>query len=132
MNYKKFAEKYAVEINGDFSDYDDEQSVIVIQLKDERYQAVQGRVFTPDKYGVEVLQLRSTVCKTTQKIDFVSLLEATTKYVYSKFVIEDDHLKVEASAITQNLSESTIKDMIQEAGNLADEWEFKITGKDIF
>ncbi len=132
MDYKKFAQKYAEEIQGDFREYDNEQSVIVIQLPDERYQAVQGRIFTHESYGREVIQLKSTVCKQNEIGDFEGILEASANYVHSKFVIEDGYLRVEAAAFMDNVNESRIKEMIQEAGNLADEWEFKLTGKDIY
>jgi hypothetical protein len=132
MNYKSFAKKYAAEINGDFSEYDEQRSVIVIQLPDERYQAVQGRIYTHKGYGREVIELKSTVCKEGEKINFHDLLAESTNYVHSKFVIEDGYLRVEASAFMDNVNESRVKEMIQEAGNLADQWEFRITGKDIF
>ena len=132
MNYKKFAEKYAAEIGGDFRDYDEEQSVIVIKLSDDRYQAVQGRIYNSEKYGREVVQLKSTVCKKEDINDFAIVLEAASGYVHSSFILEDDFLRVEASAFMDSVNESRIKEMIQEAGNLADEWEFKITGKDIY
>lgn len=132
MNFKKFAQSYAAEINGDFRDYDDEQSVIVIQLPDERFQAVQGRIFKHEKYGREVLQLKSSVCKSSDLKDVNALLEASVPYVHSRFIIEDGFLRVEASAFMDTVNEKIIKEMIQEAGILADEWEFKITGKDIY
>ncbi len=132
MDYRKFAKKYATEIDGDFREYDDQQSVIVIKLSDDRFQAVQGRVFMHEKYGREVIQLKSTVCKSDEQIDFRAMLAASADYVHSKFVIEDGFVRVEASNFMERINESRIKEMIQEAGNLADEWEFKITGKDIF
>ena len=132
MNYKSFAKKYAQEINGDFSEYDEERSVIVIQLPDERFQAVQGRIYKNDTYGRDVIELKSNVCKADENIDFRAALNDSTKYVHSKFVVEDGYLRVEASAFMDNVTESRVKEMIQEAGNLADQWEFKITGKDIF
>lgn len=132
MNYKTFAKKYAAEINGDFSEYDEERSVIVIQLPDERFQAVQGRIYKNDIYGREVIELKSTVCKSEENINFREMLEDSSNYVHSKFVIDDGYVRVEASAFMDNVNESRVKEMIQEAGNLADQWEFKITGKDIF
>ena len=132
MNYKSFAKKYADEINGDFSEYDDERSVIVIQLPDERFQAVQGRIYHHEGYGREVIELKSTVCRANEKIDFQELLSDSTNFVHTKFVIEDGFMRVEASAFMDNVNESRVKEMIQEAGNLADQWEFKITGKDIY
>ena len=132
MDYKKFAKKYASEINGDFREYDDTQSVIVIQLPDERFQAVQGKIYQHEKYDREVIELKSTVCKSSEVSDFLAVMEASSQYVHSKFIVEDDYLRVEATAFMDNVNESRIKEMIQEAGNLADEWEFKITGKDIY
>lgn len=132
MDYQKFAKKYAAEINGDFNEYDDSQSVIVIPLADERYQAVQGRVFAHEKTGRKRLQLKSTVCKADEKIDFRNLLTHGAEFVYSRFIIDDGFLRIEAAGFLDSLTEERIKEMIQEAGNLADEWELKITGKDIF
>lgn len=132
MNYKKFAQKYAEEINGDFREYDEQQSVIVIQLPDERFQAVQGRVFRHEKYDKEVIQLKSTVCEIEENINYAEVLQTSGEYVYSRFIVSDNLLQVEASAFMDQVNESRIKEMIQEAGNLADEWEFRITGKDIF
>jgi len=132
MDYQKFAKKYAAEIKGDFNEYDDRQSVIVVPLSDNRYQAVQGRVFRHEASGRERLQLKSTICKADEKIDFRNLLAASGDFIYCKFIIEDGFLRIEASAYLDGVFEERIKEMIQEAGNLADQWELKITGKDIF
>ena len=132
MDYQKFAKKYAAEIKGDFNEYDDSQSVIVIPLATERYQAVQGRVFRHEASGRQRLQLKSTICKADEKIDFRNLLAHSADFVYSRFIIDDGFLRIEASNFLDGLSEDRIKEMIQEAGNLADQWELKITGKDIF
>ena len=132
MNFKKFAKKYASEINGDFRDYDEEQSVIVIQLEDERYQAVQGRIYRNSRYDCEVIQLKSTVCKISDVSDFEILLKASLEYVHSKFIVEDNFLRVEASYFMDSVNEMRVKQIIQEVGHLADEWELKITGKDIY
>lgn len=132
MNFKKFAQQYAQEIDGDFRDYDEEQSVIVVPLSDERFQAVQGRIFNHPRYNREVVQLKSTVCLVIENIDFNALLAASADYVYSEFIIEEEFLRVESSAFASDVNEKALKEMIQEAANLADEWEFKITGKDVF
>lgn len=132
MDFKAFAKKYAQEINGDFSEYDDHQSVIVIQLPDERFQAVQGSIVHSPQYGREVLHLKSTVCKESEKINFPNLLSESKENVHTRFVVDDGYLKVEALAFMDSLTEARIKEMIQEVGNVADQWEFKITGKDIY
>jgi hypothetical protein len=131
MNFKKFCQDYAEEIQGEFREYDDTRSIIIIRLGDDRFQAVQGHVFTHEKYKQEVLQLKSKVCTEKDPILFRKILEASTEFVHAKFIMEDGFLKVEASGFTKNLNDGQIKEMIQEVGQLADEWELKITGKDI-
>lgn len=133
MNFKKFAQKYAQEINGEFRDYDDNQSIIVIRLEGDRFQAVQGNVYNHEKYeGREVVQLKTKVCTAAESINFLEVLAASTDHIHSKFIIEDGFLKIEAAAFMDSVSDDRIKEMLQEIGNLADEWELRITGKDIY
>ncbi len=133
MNFKKFAQKYAEEIDGEFRDYDDNQSVIVIRLDGDRFQAVQGNVYNHEGYdGREVVQLKTKVCTMEESIDFSSVLAASSDHIHSKFVIEDGFLKIESAAFMDSINDSRIKEMLQEIGQLADEWELKITGKDIY
>ena len=133
MNFKKFAQKYANEIGGEFRDYDDSQSIIVIRLKRERFQAVQGNVYNHEQYnGREVVQLKTKVCTAEESIDFLEVLASSSSHIHSKFIIEDGFLKVESAAFMDSVNDSRIKEMIQEIGNLADEWELKITSKDIY
>lgn len=40
MNYRKFSQNYAKEIGGEFREYDDKQSVIIVPLKRGRFQTV--------------------------------------------------------------------------------------------
>ncbi len=58
-------------------------------------------------------------------------MEQNARFDYSKFIIDGGHLKIEASVSTENASEDEIKFMIQEVANLADEYEMKLTGRDI-
>ena len=133
MNFKNFAKSYATEIDGEFRDYDDNQSVIVIKIPNERFQAVQGNVFKHEEYNDrEVIQLKTKVCTVDQSIDFSDVLGSSREHIHSKFIIEDGFLKLESSAFMDSINEERIKEMIQEIGVLADKWEFKITGKDIY
>jgi hypothetical protein len=40
-------------------------------------------------------------------------------------------VKVEASCLSETVSEEQVKEMIQEVAQLADHYELKLTGKDI-
>lgn len=131
MDFRKFCKSYASEIGGEFREYDENQSVIIVPLEDERFQTITGHITMHPEYKREVVQLKSKVCSTSEKIPFEEILAVSTEYPYTKCIIEDDFLKVEAICFMINLTENMIKEMIQEVANHADDWEFKITGKDI-
>ncbi|WP_436516781.1 hypothetical protein [Ekhidna sp. To15] len=131
MNYRKFSENYAKEIGGEFREYDEKQSVIIVPLKRGRFQTVTGHIATHAGYDREVVHLKSKVCELSYDIPFQECLEASKDYPYTKFVAEDGFLKVEAINFLVNLKDEMVKEMIQEIANHADDWELKITGKDI-
>lgn len=128
MKLNKFMQSYADEIKGNFSEYDDQRSVIVVPLTMERLQAVVGEENTDDKQ----INISSKVCMADNKIDYKKLLEENNSTKYGKFCIANDFLKVSASIGVDHANEHMVKEMIQEVAQLADKWEFNITGKDIF
>ena len=131
MDFKKFCKKYAKEIDGEFRDYDDTQSIIIVPLPDGRFQTVTGHVTHNDEYDREVVQLKTKVCHLSENIPYNEILSESASYPYSKFIVEDGFLKVESIAFLINLKESMIKEMFMEIANHADDWEFRITGQDI-
>ncbi len=131
MDFKVFSEEYAKEIGGEYRDYDGSQSVIIVPLKDGRFQTVTGHLKKNEEYDREMVQLKTKVCSTSNALPFEELLTESADYPYSKFIIEDDYLKVEAIAFLDVTSEEVIKEMFMEIAQHADDWEFRITGKDI-
>ncbi len=131
FNFNTFMENYALEIGGQFSEYDKNKSVIIVPLKDNRFQAVLGVVKHNEKYDKTGVELSSKVCPFSEEIDLRALLEENAKTCYAKLVIVDDYIKVEGSTFLNNIKEAGIKEIIQEVANVADEWEYKLTGKDI-
>ncbi|MCR9252562.1 MAG: hypothetical protein NXI20_19230 [bacterium] len=131
MNFKQFMEDFATEINGQFSEYDENKSVIIVPLHDERFQTVIGKMYNHDRYNRNVLEFTTKVCTVDESIDYKSILEASEKFVHSKFIVEENFLKVESATFVDNSSHELLKEMIQEVAITGDEWEFKITGKDI-
>jgi len=131
MNYRKFSQSYAKELGGEFREYDETQSVIIVPLKGGRFQTVTGHIVEHPGYKREVVHLKSKVCELTYDIPFHECLEASKDYPYTKFITEDGFLKVEAINFLVNLKDHMVKEMIQEIAQHADDWELKITGKDI-
>lgn len=131
MDFRKFSEQYAAEIGGQFREYDQTRSVIIVPLYGDRFQTITGHVISNSDYGREVVQIKTKVCNLKAFIPFEEILEASSGLPYAKFITEDGFLKVEASNFLLNLTEDMVKEMIQEVANVADDWEFKITGEDI-
>ena len=131
MKFDDFCKKYAAEIGGEYREYDDTQSVIIVPLSGGRFQTITGHLKHDEDYDRQVVQLKTKVCGVEENIPFNEILFESANYPYSKFIVEDGFLKVEAIAFLNNLTEEMIKEMFMEIARHADDWEFKITGKDI-
>lgn len=123
--------KYADEISGQYTEYDHSQSIIIVPVSGGRYQTVLGTITQNDLYNRKLISLNSKVCSIKPDIDYKMLLEQTAYFNYCRFVIKDNYLQIEAVASLVGLSEETIKEMVQEVANLADQFELKLTGVDI-
>ena len=132
MDFKAFSQKFSDKIGGKYNDYDDHHSIFIIPIKKDRFQTVIARVIQLEKYGKDVVHITSKVCETSEKIDYPSILEASADFALSNFIVEDGFLKVDAAIVLESANEELIGDTIVEMANLADDWEFKITGKDIY
>jgi hypothetical protein len=131
MDLSALMKKYAEEIGGQYTEYDHSQSIIIVPVSGGRYQTVLGTITQNDLYNRKLISLNSKVCSIKPEIDYKMLLEQTAYFNYCRFVIKDSYLQIEAVASLIGLSEETIKEMVQEVANLADQFELKITGADI-
>ena len=131
MDIFKFAKQYADQIGGQFTDYDHTKAIMVVPLTEGRFQTVLLLLEKGKTSGKLRARLTSKICEFSSSINFQELLEHTGRFDYSKFILDEGHLKVEASCLAETASEDEIKYMVQEVANLADTYEKKITGKDI-
>lgn len=123
--------QYAEQIGGQFTDYDHIKSVIVVPLDKSRYQTVLALTQKSPVSGRDQTVFTSKVCEYKSDLDLKMLMEQNANFDYSKFVLEDGYLKVEASCLASSASEAQVKEMIQEVAQLADHYEYKLTGSDI-
>jgi hypothetical protein len=121
MNLDKILEDYANEINGQVIPYDDDHSVIVVPVKNGRFQRVVGWVVRTGKY--KYLEFNSKVCDFNYQIDLKHLLELSNKYIFSRIVIKDGYIQVASSIVVEHATEQLIKDMIIEVAQIADNLE---------
>ncbi len=131
MNIMKYVQQFADQIGGQFTDYDHTKSVIVVPTVGSRFQTVVALTQKSPVSGREQAMFTSKVCEFTSGLDLKVLLEQNANFDYSKFVLEDGFLKVEASCLVDTASDAQVKEMIQEVAQLADHYELKLTGQDI-
>jgi len=131
FDFNIFMENYAEQIGGQFSEYDKSKSVIIVPLDDNRFQAVLGVMKHNDKFNKMGVEFSSKVCPDTEDIDYKKLVMENAKTCYAKFVTVDDYIKVEGSTFLETTTEEGLKEIIQEVAQLADEWEYKLTGLDV-
>jgi len=131
MDLSAVMKKYADQIGGQFTEYDQAQSIIIMPVSGGRFQTVLGKVTQNDLYNRKLISLHSKICNIKPDIDYRMLLEQTAYFNYCRFVVKDGYLQVEAVASLVGISEETIKEMVQEVANLADQFELKLTGVDI-
>jgi hypothetical protein len=131
MNVITTLKQYADQIGGQFTDYDHSKSVIVVPLDASRFQTVLAVTQKSAVSGRDQAVFTSKVCEYSPSIDLKMLMEQNASFDYSKFVLEDGYIKVEASCLASSTSESQVKEMIQEVAQLADHYEYKLTGQDV-
>jgi Mg2+/Co2+ transporter CorC len=131
LNFSELMEKIASDIGGQFSEYDKYKSVIIVPLEENRYQAVVGVLKHSEKMNKTRIEFSSKVCQLTESVDLKELLMENAKTCYARFVIVDDYIRVEGSTFIESVTESGIKEIIDEVANMADAWELKLTGMDV-
>ena len=133
MDIMNYVQQYAEQIGGQFTDYDHTKSVIVVPQNACRFQPELAMRQKSPVSGRDQAIFSSKVCQFQKEYDInlEDLMKQNGNFDYSKFVLEDGFLKVEASCLTSTANEDQLKEMLQEVAQLADHYENKITGKDI-
>ncbi|MBS1487060.1 MAG: helix-turn-helix domain-containing protein [Bacteroidetes bacterium] len=132
MDLSALMKKYAEQIGGQYTEYDSLQSIIIVPVSGGRFQTVVGNIVKNDLYNRQLISLRSKVCPAKKEMDYKMLLEQTVFFNYCRFIIKDNYIQIEAVAPLSSISEETVKEMLQEVANLADQFELKLTGADIY
>ncbi len=131
MDLNAFMESYADQIGGTYSEYDIRTSIIIVPLPDERFQTVLGKLKHSQRYDRLGIEFTSKVCQYNDSLDLKKLLVENANLNHAKFAILDNFIHVEASSFVDSATEELLKEIIQEVANVADEYEFKLTGADV-
>jgi len=131
MDLTVFMKKYADEIGGQFTEYDQTQSIVIVPVSGNRYQTVIGNIRQNELYNRRLISFTSKVAALQATLDFKMLLEQSAYFNYCRFVIKENYLQIEATTALDAATESVIKEMVQEVANLGDQFELKLTDSDI-
>ena len=131
MDLNAVMAQIAEQVNGQYTMYDPDHAIIVVPVAGSRFQTVLGAVRMNDLYNRRLYNISSKVCALQADFQFAMLLEQSAHFYYSRFVITDGYLVVEAVAEADSVSPDALREMIMEVANLADQYEMKITGADI-
>ena len=130
-NFYQYMEELALELGGQFQEYDEHKSVIIVPVSENRFQTVVGELKSDERYQKETIRFSSKVCPYQMGMDLKDLLKENGVLCHSKFSIINEFLKVEACFHLGNISREEMKDLIMEVATVADSWEYKITGLDV-
>lgn len=131
MNLTAIMRKYSDEIGGQFTEYNESLSVVIMPLSGGRFQTVIGSVRENELYNRKLITFTSKVSPYQPHVDLKMLLEQTAYFNYCRFVIKEGYVQVEAVAALDSISEGSVKEMVQEVANLADQYEMRLTGVDV-
>lgn len=131
MDLSAIMRTHAGQLGWQYTEYDSTQSIVVVPVSGDRFQTVMGKVKHNELYNRKLLTFTSKVCPVKPGINFQMLLEQSAYFNYCRFVIIGGYIQVESAAALDNTSEATIKEMVLEVANLADQYEMKLTGKDV-
>jgi hypothetical protein len=131
MQLQTIMSQIAEQINGQCTVYDPQLVIIVVPVSGGRYQTVLGSISVNELYGRQMYNIRSKVCPVQPDANYTHLLEQSAHFYYSRFVISEGYLQVEAVAEAASVSVDAVREMVMEVANLADQFELKLTGADI-
>lgn len=131
MDIASFLKNYADQIGGQYTAYNAEQSIIIVPVSGNRFQTVIGTIKKNDLYNRSIVTLNSKVCDVRPDLDYKMLLEQSAYFNYSRFIVNENHLQIEAVSAVHGITDGDLKEMVQEVANLADQYEMKLTGSDI-
>jgi len=130
MDLVNFMRDFSQEIGGQFSEYDQNKSIIVVPLEQGRFQTVIG-TRKEEASKRTMIEISSKICRYKDTLNLLELLEENANLCHAKFAIYQDHLKVEAVASYEGITSQVLKEMILEVAEVADHWEERLTGVDV-
>lgn len=131
LKLSEILEDYMNDVGGKIINYSDNQSLIMIPTKHNRYQKVLGWKRDSGEKNFSFIEFDSKICEITNNIDLRKYLEKADIFTFSRLIIRDGFLQIASSLLIDLATPELIMNMVKEVAEEADNLEFQITGKDI-
>jgi hypothetical protein len=125
MDFKSNMQTASEIIEGTYSEYDEQTTVIIVPVDDHRFQTI----FAHDE-GDDGIKFNTKSCDGIAEFPYRELLLENSKMKYGRIEIEGDTLYVTGRAL-KGSDAGGISRLLLEVGKVADNWEFKLTGQDV-
>lgn len=125
MDFKSNMQTAAEIIDGTYSEYDEQTSVVIVPVDDHRFQTI----FAHDE-GEDGIKFNTKACEITEEIPYKELLLENASMKFGRIEIENNTIFVTGRALRGSDAKGISK-MLEEVGKVADKWEFKLTGLDV-
>ncbi len=130
MDLVEYMRDFALEVGGQFSEYDKNKSIIVVPLEQGRFQTVIA--YKKEEASKRtMIEISSKICQYKDTLNLVELLEENSNLCHAKFALFENYLKVEAVASYEGITSELLKEMIMEVAEVADHWEQRLVGIDV-
>ena len=125
MNFSKTMQSIADQVEGSFSEYDENIAVLIVPVDEHRFQTVYCY-----NEGEKGLRFITKVCEVEEQMPLKDLLNESADLLYASFYVENNFLYVRGTTFMTD-SEQGLKAMLVEVAQIADKWENKLTGADV-
>jgi len=130
LDLTQLLKDYAAETGGQFNAYSANKMVIIIPVAPNRFQTVHAEVRQINKQPL--ISFTSKICPAEPELNYQALLESVQRFSYSRLYIYEGYLQAESLVSAVNSPPlDVLKMIIQEVALVADQYEQKLTGKDI-
>jgi len=126
MNFSSTMQSIAEQVEGSFSEYDENIAVLIVPVDEHRFQTVY--CYNEGEKGYRFI---SKVCETDDNLPYKAMVEESSDLLYASFYIESDFLYVRATTFISGNEEAGLKELLVEVAQIADKWENKLTGADV-
>ena len=131
MNPAEIAQSFGTAHQIAYTRLSDTEIVLDSPVPGRRNQQVLIESVTNTLYNRKMVRVSSVVCPVSGQEDLSMLLEQSAYFNYCRFAIRNNKIVVEAVTRADEAVSGLVDEIIMEVANLADQYELKLTRRDL-